>query len=111
MGSRRLASLLILATISLQQVRGLTPLEAGIVFLAPALANAIGGVAAGRLGSRGTSPRLVMGGALALGAAGLAGLALLSAWPGYVPAFALASTAALAAVGRRTRRSAPATAA
>lgn len=82
--------MLFLATIYLQQVRGLSPLEAGIVFLAPALANAIGGVVAGRLGGRGTSPRLVMGGALVLGAAGLVGLALLSAWPAYVPAFALA---------------------
>jgi len=82
--------MLFLASIYLQQVRGLTPLEAGVVFLAPALANAAAGVIAGRLGARGTSPQLVMGGALLAGAAGLAVLAFASAWGAYVAAFALA---------------------
>lgn len=82
--------MLFLASIYLQQVRDLTPLQAGIVFLAPALANAAAGLVAGRLGMRGTPPRLVMGVALLLGAAGLLVLALVSAWVGYVIAFALA---------------------
>ena len=82
--------MLFLASIYLQQVRDLTPLQAGIVFLAPALANAAAGIIAGRLGARGTSPQLVMGGALLAGAAGLAVLALVSAWGGYVFAFGLA---------------------
>jgi EmrB/QacA subfamily drug resistance transporter len=82
--------MLFLASIYLQQVRDLTPLEAGTVFLAPALANTAAGVIAGRLGARGTSPQLVMGGALLAGAAGLAILAFASAWVGYVVAFALA---------------------
>jgi EmrB/QacA subfamily drug resistance transporter len=82
--------MLFLASIYLQQVRDLTPLQAGTVFLAPALANAAAGVIAGRLGARGTSPQLVMGGALLAGAAGLAILAFATAWPGYVAAFALA---------------------
>jgi MFS family permease len=82
--------MLFLASIYLQQVRDLTPLEAGTVFLAPALANAAAGVIAGRLGARGTAPQLVMGGALLAGAAGLAILAVASAWVGYVVAFALA---------------------
>lgn len=82
--------MLFLASIYLQQVRDLSPLEAGIVFLAPALANTAAGIIAGRLGARGTSPQLVMGGALLAGAAGLAVLAFASAWPAYVAAFALA---------------------
>ncbi|MCW3006439.1 MAG: major facilitator superfamily 1 [Solirubrobacterales bacterium] len=82
--------MLFLASIYLQQVRDLSPLVAGVVFLAPAIANAAGGVVAGRLGERGTPPRLVMGAALALGAVALALLAFVTAWPAYVAAFALA---------------------
>jgi EmrB/QacA subfamily drug resistance transporter len=82
--------MLFLASIYLQQVRDLSPLQAGVVFLAPALANAAAGIIAGRLGARGTPPQLVMGGALLSGAAGLIVLAFASAWPGYVLAFGLA---------------------
>jgi EmrB/QacA subfamily drug resistance transporter len=86
-------SMLFFASIYLQQVRDLSPLTAGVIFLAPAIANAAGGVVAGRLGERGTAPRIVMGGALALGAAALGLLALVDAWPAYVVAFALAGFA------------------
>jgi EmrB/QacA subfamily drug resistance transporter len=82
--------MLFLASIYLQQVRDLSPLLAGTIFLAPALANAAAGVVAGHLGERGTPPRVVMGSALTLGAIALALLAFVTAWPAYVLAFLLA---------------------
>jgi MFS family permease len=82
--------MLFLSTIYLQQVRGLSPLVAGVVFLGPALLNAAAGVLAGRLGALGIAPNRVMGAALAIGALALLLLSLVSAWPAYISAFALA---------------------
>jgi len=60
-----------LSTLNLQQVRGLTPLVAGLMFLGPSAGAALGGVISGRLATR-HSPVAVMGigctaAALALG--------------------------------------------
>jgi EmrB/QacA subfamily drug resistance transporter len=82
--------LLFVSTIYLQQVRGLSPLTAGVVFLGPALLNAAAGILAGRLGARAIAPNRVMGAALAIGALALLLLSLVSAWPAYISAFALA---------------------
>src|SRR5919198_194483 len=81
---------LFLSTIYLQQVRDLSPLLAGVVFLGPALANAVAGVLAGRLGARGSLPHHVMGAALAIGALALFGLSIFTGWPWYISAFPLA---------------------
>jgi MFS family permease len=81
---------LFLSTIYLQQVRDLSPLLAGVVFLGPALANAVAGVLAGRLGARGSLPHHVMGAALAIGALALFGLSIFTGWPWYISAFTLA---------------------
>lgn len=89
-GNLAFCLMLFLSTIYLQQVRGLSPLIAGVVFLGPALANAAGGLLAGRLGARGSLPHKVMGVALALGALGLFGLSLFTGWPWYMSAFTLA---------------------
>jgi MFS family permease len=89
-GNTALCLMLLLSTIYLQQVRGLSPLMAGVVFLGPALANAGAGLLAGRLGARGIAPNRVMGAALAIGALALFGMSLLSAWPAYLSVFALA---------------------
>jgi MFS family permease len=89
-GNTAFCLMLFLSTIYLQQVRGLSPLMAGVVFLGPALANAGAGLLAGRLGARGIAPNRVMGAALAIGALALFGMSLLSAWPAYISVFALA---------------------
>jgi EmrB/QacA subfamily drug resistance transporter len=89
-GNLAFCLMLFLETIYLQQVRGLSPLLAGVVFLGPALANAGAGLLAGRLGARGSLPHHVMGVALALGALGLFGLSIATAWPWYISVFALA---------------------
>ena len=49
-----------LSTLNLQQVHGLDPLTAGLVFLGPSAGAALGGVISGRLGAR-YSPITVMG--------------------------------------------------
>ncbi|MFL5849724.1 MAG: hypothetical protein ACJ76R_12390 [Solirubrobacteraceae bacterium] len=89
-GNTAFCLMLFLSTIYLQQVRGLSPLMAGVVFLGPALANAGAGLLAGRLGACGIAPNRVMGAALAIGALALFGMSLPSAWPAYLSVFALA---------------------
>ncbi|GAA2807844.1 MFS transporter [Mycolicibacterium pallens] len=49
-----------LSTLNLQQVRGLTPLAAGLMFLGPSAGAALGGVISGRLATR-HAPAAVMG--------------------------------------------------
>jgi MFS family permease len=88
-GNTAFCLMLFVSTIYLQQVRGLSPLMAGIVFLAPALANAGAGILAGRLGARGIAPHRVMSAALAIGSLALLLLSLVAAWPAYISAFAL----------------------
>jgi MFS family permease len=89
-GNLAFCLMLFLSTIYLQQVRDLSPLVAGVVFLGPALANAAAGVLAGRLGARGSLPHHVMGAALAIGALALFGLSIFTGWPWYISAFTLA---------------------
>jgi MFS family permease len=54
------AVMVFLSTLNLQQVRGLTPLVAGLWFLGPSAGAALGGVISGRLATR-HSPIAVMG--------------------------------------------------
>jgi EmrB/QacA subfamily drug resistance transporter len=79
------------ATIYLQEVRGLSPIVAGVVFLAPALGAALGGPLAPRLGAR-MPPRLVSAAANGVGGLGVLGLALLgdNSWVLYLSMFAVA---------------------
>jgi MFS family permease len=76
-------------TLYLQQVRGLSPLMAGVVFLAPSLLVAISGPLGGRLGSV-FAPTAVMAGAAVVSGVGVLALSLAHGWPVYVPCLALA---------------------
>jgi MFS family permease len=75
-------------TIYLQEVRGLSPIEAGVVFLAPSLTLAVMGPLSGRIGPR-FRPIGVMATAIGAGAVGLLILSGVTAWGLFVPAFAL----------------------
>ena len=76
------------STLYLQEVRDLSPLLAGVVFLAPALSLALAGPVSGYLGAR--LPALgVMAMAIGAGALGLLVVASAHSWLLYVPAFAL----------------------
>lgn len=75
------------STLELQEVRGLTPVVAGVVFLALSLGASVAGQLSGRLED--VASWAVMAGALAVGALGTAGLTLSDAWAVYVPMFAL----------------------
>jgi MFS family permease len=74
-----------LSTMYLQQVRGLDPLTAGLVFLGPSAGAAIGGVLAGRLAAS-RPPVLVMGLTCVVAAVSLAALAGSHTWVVYLPA-------------------------
>jgi EmrB/QacA subfamily drug resistance transporter len=74
-----------LSTMYLQQVRGLDPLTAGLVFLGPSAGAALGGVLAGRLAAS-RPPALVMGLTCVVAALSLATLAGSSSWHAYLPA-------------------------
>ncbi|MFI7357978.1 MFS transporter [Streptomyces avidinii] len=76
-----------LATLYLQGVRGLSPLLAGTVFLAPALLVALSGPLGARLG-RHMRPTAVMALAGAVAGTGMYALAGVGAWWLYVPVFA-----------------------
>jgi MFS family permease len=75
-------------TIYLQEVRGLRPIEAGVVFLAPSLTLAVMGPLSGRIGPR-FRPIGVMATAIGAGSVGLLILSGAHAWALFVPAFAL----------------------
>ena len=75
-------------TIYLQQVRHLSPITAGVVFLAPSLALAVMGPLSGRVGAR-YRPIGLMATAIGAGSAGLLILSGAHAWALFVPAFAL----------------------
>ena len=75
-------------TIYLQEVRGLSPIEAGVVFLAPALALAVTGPLSGRIGPR-FRPIGVMATAIGAGSVGLLILSGAHAWALFIPAFVL----------------------
>jgi EmrB/QacA subfamily drug resistance transporter len=74
-----------LSTMYLQQVRGLDPLTAGLVFLGPSAGAALGGVLAGRLAAS-RPPVLVMGLTCVVAAVSLAALAGSHTWVVYLPA-------------------------
>ncbi|MFJ9643969.1 MFS transporter [Streptomyces sp. NPDC101206] len=77
----------LLATLTLQGVRGLSPLLAGTVFLAPALMVAVSGPLGARLG-RHLEPTAVMALAGAVAGTGMYALTEVTAWWLYVPVFA-----------------------
>jgi EmrB/QacA subfamily drug resistance transporter len=75
------------STLYLQDVRGVDPLVAGVIFLAPSVCTMLAGFASGRLGDR--RPSLVMGAALGVGGLFLLALAPVDDWVLYVPLFGL----------------------
>ncbi|MFF3455184.1 MFS transporter [Streptomyces sp. NPDC002730] len=76
-----------LATLYLQGVRGLSPLVAGFVFLAPAVLVALTGPLGARLAPR-MRPTAVMALAGAIAGTGMIALSNVTAWWLYVPVFA-----------------------
>lgn len=76
------------STLELQDVRGLDPLTAGLVFLGPSAGAAIGGMLSGRLGTR-VEPMVVYGGFCALAAVAVAVLASVAGWPQYLAALTM----------------------
>ncbi|MGE4031513.1 MAG: MFS transporter, partial [Thermoleophilia bacterium] len=76
------------STLYLQQARDLSPLEAGVVFLALASGASVAGQVSGRL-ERFPS-WLVMAAALVIGGLGSIGLGVSDDWIAYVPFFAVA---------------------
>ena len=72
-----------LSTLNLQQVRGLDPLMAGLVFLGPSAGAALGGPLSGRLAAK-YPPVLVMGAGCMAAAISLAALAVSHGWFVYV---------------------------
>jgi EmrB/QacA subfamily drug resistance transporter len=81
-------SFVFLSTLYLQQVRGLSPIQAGLIFLAPATAAALAGPISGRLVAF-NHPTLVMAGAVSVGGTGLLVLSVSTNWLVYIPAFGL----------------------
>jgi EmrB/QacA subfamily drug resistance transporter len=77
-----------ISSLYLQVVRGLTPLTAGLVFLAPSVLVASAGPIGARLQSR-FRPTLVMAGAGVLSGVAIALLSLVTPWWLYVPVFAV----------------------
>ena len=71
-----------LTTLNLQQVRGLDPLMAGVVFLGPSAGAALGGTLSGRLPSA-SSPVRVMATGCIVAAISLAALTVSGGWVGY----------------------------
>jgi EmrB/QacA subfamily drug resistance transporter len=76
-----------LSTVNLQQVRGLSPLMAGLAFLGPSIGAALGGPMSGRLAAK-YPPVRVMGIACIAAALALAALAVSRGWAGYLIALA-----------------------
>jgi MFS family permease len=72
-----------LSTMYLQQVRGLNPLTAGLVFPGPSMGAALGGWLSGRLAAR-RPPVLVMGVAVLAAAISLGTLSISVAWLFYL---------------------------
>lgn len=74
---------LFVAVLYLQQIRHLSPLQAGVILLVPAVATAAAGSLAGRLADR-RKPLTVMAAATAIGGAGVLTLAAVAALPAYI---------------------------
>lgn len=75
------------STLYLQQVRGLSPLDAGVVFLAPAVLVALSGPLGARLSPH-MRPTSAMALAGAVAGTGMIALSHVTAWWLYVPVFA-----------------------
>jgi MFS family permease len=75
-------------TIYLQEGRGLSPIVAGLVFLAPSIAVTLSGPLAGRLAAWQPVPLLIPA-ALLFGGIGLLMVSLVDAWALYVPLLGL----------------------
>ncbi|MFJ7072095.1 MFS transporter [Streptomyces sp. NPDC098781] len=75
------------STLYLQQVRGLSPLDAGVVFLAPAVLVALSGPLGARLSAH-LRPTVVMALAGAVAGTGMIALAQVTDWWLYVPVLA-----------------------
>ncbi len=73
----------------LQEVRGLSPLTAGVVFLAPSLMVAISGPLGGRLAKL-VRPTAVMAGAGVISGVGVLAMSFAHGWDAYIPCFAVA---------------------
>lgn len=76
------------STLYLQEVRGLSPIESGVVFLAPSVAAALAGPASGWLAPR-LRPEHVMALALGVGGVGAAVLSVDAGWALYAAAFVI----------------------
>jgi MFS family permease len=76
------------STLYLQQVRGLDPLAAGLVFLGPSAGAALGGPLSGRLAAR-KPPALVMGIGCVAAALALAALSSVADGPSYLVALTM----------------------
>jgi EmrB/QacA subfamily drug resistance transporter len=76
------------ATVWLQDVKGLSPLEAGLAFLGMSAGVAVAGPLSGRLVTRYDVGALMAGSAL-LGAAGAIGISLVDDLPAWLPLFGL----------------------
>lgn len=72
-----------LSTLDLQEVGNLDPLEAGLAFLGPSIAAALGGALSGWLAER-RSPTVVLGVTTVLAATSLAALATVVGWAAYL---------------------------
>lgn len=83
------AVMIFASSLYLQLVRGLSPVTAGVVFLAPSLLVAVSGPLGARLGAR-LRPVAVMAAAGVVAGAGLLALTLSGGWSTYVIAFAAA---------------------
>ena len=76
-------------TLYLQQVRGLTPFVAGVVFLAPSLLASLSGPISGRIG-RFARPTAVMAAAGVVSGVGVLAMTFAHGWPAFVVCFAFA---------------------
>jgi EmrB/QacA subfamily drug resistance transporter len=83
------AVVIFVATLYLQDVRALSPLVAGIVFLAPATMVALAGPIGARLEPH-VRPMVVMVGAAATAAGGTLALTFATGWAAFIPLFAIA---------------------
>jgi MFS family permease len=76
-------------TVYLQTVRGLSPVMAGVIFLAPSIVVAFSAPLAGALSKR-FRPTAVMAGAGLIAGVGVIAMSLAYSWPAYVGCFAFA---------------------
>ena len=73
----------------LQDVRGLSPFVAGVVFLAPSLLASLSGPISGRI-AKYARPTAVMAGAGVVSGVGVLAMAIAHGWPAFIVCFAFA---------------------